>query len=109
MSKKIKVKEEGRKGVYTCEKKDVIEWLEQSDLESIHNYCGSSGSMLVGADWAKSEVINEINNSQRIGILTGRHLAGNMRHALSVITGSRLEMFDIGEITSDDLKIGEQS
>lgn len=104
MSAKIKVKQEGRENVYTCEKKDIIEWFEQSDLDMIHNYL--PGPIMLGADWAKSQVIEEINKSQRIGILTGSALAGNMRHSLSVIVGNELKMFDIGEITSDDLDIG---
>ena len=107
MKIKIKVKQEGREDVYTCEKKDIIEWLEQSDLDTIHNYAGGHYSMMIGADWSRSSVVECINKSQRIGILTGRALAGNLRHGLSVITGSKLEMFDIGEITSDDLEIGE--
>jgi hypothetical protein len=107
MKSKIKVKKEGRDGVYTCEKKDVIKWLEQSDLDLIHNYAGNRCSIMIGADWTKLQVIEEINESQRIGILTGSALAGNIRHGLSVITGNKLEMFDIGEITGDDLEIGD--
>ena len=73
----------------------------------IHNFGGNSGPIMIGADWKKSEVIKEINQSQRIGLLTGSALAGNRGHGLSVITGNKLEMFDIGEITDDDLDVGE--
>lgn len=104
----IKVKQEGREDIYTCEKEDITKWLEQSDLDLIHNYAGgNSGGMMIGGDWMKSQVIETINKSQRIAILTGRALAGNMRHGLSVIVSNKLEMFDIGEITIDDLEIGE--
>ena len=104
---KIKVKPEGRKGVYTCEKKDIVEWLEQSDMDTVHNYGGNSSPLMIGADWEKSTVIEQVNKSSRIGILTGSALTSNLRHGLSVITGNKLEMFDIGEITDDDLDIGE--
>jgi hypothetical protein len=106
---KIKVKPEGRKGVYTCEREDIIEWLEQSGIDTFHNYNGSSGPLMIGADWEKSEVIKEINKSDRIGILTGSALSNNLRHGLSVITGNKLEMFDIGEITDYDLDIGDNN
>ena len=104
---RIKVKPEGRKGVYTCEKSDIIEWLKKSEMDMIHNYSGVNGVMLLGADWSKLQVIEQVSNSDRIGILTGNALIGNLRHGLSVITGMTLEMFDIGEITEDDLEIGE--
>jgi hypothetical protein len=107
MSDKLKVKQEGREGVYTCKKTDIIEWLEQSDLDLIHNYAGGASPVMIGADWTKSQVIEQINNSQQIGILTGSALAGNLRHGLSVISDNKLEMFDIGEIANDDLDIGE--
>lgn len=104
---KIKVKPEGRDGVYTCEKEDIIEWLEKGDIDTIHNFRGNSASMFIGADWEKSSVIETINKSDRIAILTGSALANNLRHGLSVVTGNRLEMFDIGEITDDDLDVQE--
>jgi len=107
MDAKIKVKKEGREGVYTCKQEDIIEWLEQSDLDLIHNYTGGNGPLVIGADWTKLQVIEQIRKSERIGILTGGALMGNLRHGLSVIANNKLEMFDIGEITGDDLEIGE--
>ena len=104
---KIKVEPEGREGVYTCKKEDIVEWLKKNNMDMIHNYGGNSAPFMIGADWGKSQVIAEINRSSRIGILTGSALSNNLRHGLSVITGDKLEMFDIGEITDDDLDIKE--
>ena len=100
---KLKVTPEGREGVYLCEKADIIEWLEESGLKTIHNYI--PGPIMLGCDWELSSVIEEINKSKRIGILTGDAQKHNMRHALSVISDNQLKIFDIGEIKEEDLEI----
>jgi len=101
---RLKVKPEGREGVYLCEKEDIIQWLNESGLELIHNYI-AGGPCMIGCDWDLESVIEEINKSVRIGILTGDAQRGNMRHALSVISGNQLYMFDIGEIKEEDLEV----
>ena len=100
---KLKVTPEGREGVYLCEKADIIQWLNENSFELIHNFI--AGQILLGCDWELESVIEEINNSQRIGVLTGDAQRGNMRHALLVISGNKLYMFDIGEIKEEDLEI----
>jgi len=100
---RLKVIPEGREGVYLCEKEDIIQWLNESGLELIHNYI--AGQIMFGCDWELKSVIEEINKSQRIGILTGDAQRDNMRHALSVISGNKLYMFDIGEIKEEDLEV----
>lgn len=101
---KIKVKPEGREGIFTVEKKDIIEWLKQYPEDEIHNFSPLS-NIAIGAGWDKEDVIETIESSNRIAILTGKHKRSNLNHALSVVTSVRLDMFDIGDITLDDLEI----
>ena len=101
---KIKVTPEGREGIYLVTKEDIIEWLEESGLETIHSFLPAHGLML-GCDCELSDVIEEINRSERLGILTGEAFMGNGRHALSVISNNQLKMFDIGEIKEEDLEV----
>ena len=100
---RLKVTPEGREGIYLVTKEDMIEWLEENGLETIHNYI--PGQVMIGCDWGLEEVIKEINKSERLGILTGEALQDNMRHALSVISNNQLKIFDIGEIKEEDLEI----
>ena len=100
----IRVRPEGREDVYLVEKKDIIKWLKKYREKKIHNFIGA-GPMAIGADWDKGSVIEKIKRSDRIAILTGEALKGNLRHALSVIAKNKLYMFDIGEITETDLDI----
>ncbi len=101
---KIKVKPEGRDGVYLCEKEEAIKYVKSFPEEQIHNFI-TSGLALLGAGWKKDSVIKEINRSERVAILTGDALKQNFRHSLSVISNNKLYLFDIGEITDKDLEI----
>lgn len=101
---KIRVAPEGRDGVYLCEKNEAVKYVESFPEEQIHNFI-MGGPCLLGADWDKESVIEEINRSERIAILTGDALKDNYRHSLSVISNNKLYMFDIGEITDKDLEI----
>jgi len=102
--KKIKVKKEGRKDIWIVENEEMIRWLKENWKGKIHNFLDSPG-MLLGADWSKASVIKEIKGADKIGILTGKAQNQNLRHALSVIKGSELKMFDIGEVTEEDLEL----
>ena len=64
-----------------------------------------NGSVMLGIDGSKESTIEDVKKSERLAILTGNSLANNMRHALSVITNNKLKIFDIGEITENDLLI----
>ena len=71
----------------------------------IHNFI-QAGSTFLGADWKKETVIEKINHKDSIAaILTGEHYNGNMSHALSVTDFKTLYMFDIGEVTFDQLDV----
>lgn len=104
MSDRIKVKPEGREGVWLVEQAEIIRWLENSDMDQIHNYL-SAGPMLLGADWDKDTVIEECRKAERIAVLTGDAWREQRKHALAVIVSNTLKIFDIGEITTDDLII----
>ncbi len=104
---KFKVKPEGRDGVWLAEEKNVIAWLKSYRKKKIHNFLGDTGAILIGVDWDKKAVVEKLEVSNRVAILTGAAFRRNMRHALSVIAQDSLYMFDIGEITEDDLEITE--
>jgi hypothetical protein len=103
----IKVTPEGRGGVWIADKDSVIDFLFEYEDDEIHNYIGGSGTFF-GADWSVDSVIDKVKSSERIAILTGDSFKNNLRHALSVISGNELFMFDIGEIEEGNLNIGEQ-
>jgi hypothetical protein len=109
MDMKLKVKPEGREGVWLADKKNVSQWLlEQSWEDSqIHNYIGG-GAMLIGANWPVVKVIEWVNKCARLAVLTGDAQRTNMGHALAVIgKDDRLDMFDIGKIAEKDLEAVE--
>ncbi len=100
---KIKATPEGRDGVWNVEKADILNWLKQYPENSIHNFL-PNGSLMLGCDYTKKMVIDEIKKAERIAILTGDSLKGNFNHALSVIVDNKLTVFDIGVITDADIE-----
>ena len=101
---KIKVKLEGRVGVWLIDKDEAIKLINNYSDDMIHNFV-SAPFGVIGADWHKEDVIETVNNSERIALLTGDALKQNFRHALSVIEDNELYMFDVGEIANGDLQI----
>ncbi len=102
----IEVTPEGRDGVWLAEKQSVIDFLNKYKEDQIHNFL--PGRIMMGADWDKQAVIESVIDAERIAILTGESLKHNLRHALSVIKNNKLLMFDIGDITEDNLNKGER-
>ncbi len=108
----IKVKPEGREGVWIAKKDSVIDFLQTYEEEQIHTYEEEQihnympgGWAVMGADWDKKRVIEETQKADRIAILTGESLKHNLMHALAVIVNNKLLMFDIGEITDEQLEV----
>ena len=99
---KIKAVPEGREGIYTVDKQDMVEWLITYPESQIHNFI-PTGSMMLGADWDKESVIKEVEQADRIAVLTGGARRHNLNHSLAVITKNVLRVFDIGEITDQDI------
>ena len=98
----IKVKPEGRDGVWLPDEDSLIAYIGELD-EPIHNFIVSS-TTFIGADWPKDGVIRFIQQADKLGLLTGESFRVNMHHALSVIKDEQLYMFDIGEINEADLE-----
>ena len=101
--KKLKVKKEGRKGIYLPERKDLKEFIKARKLKQIHNFI-PSGAMMIGADHSLKSVLKDIDDCERLAIVIQN---ANMGHCLSLILkderGERLEVYDIGKITEEDL------
>ena len=101
---KIKVKPEGREGVWLPEKDSLVDFLLNYECDYIHNIDPNSNLML-GADHSKESVIDDVNNAESLALLTGASYRNNMGHALSVIKDNRLHMFDIGELLENDIEV----
>jgi len=104
MNTKIKVKPEGRNGLWIPEKESVIDFLNNFNDTHIHNMLPNGGTIL-GCDFSKEETIKQIKESERLAIATGSALVTNMQHALAVIIDNKLSLFNIGEIEESDLLI----
>lgn len=100
---KIKVKPEGREGVWLPEKESLKQFLVDKKIDPIHNFV-PSGMMFIGADHDQKSVLEDIDKADSLAILTGKAQGQNIGHALSLITGEKMEMYDIGEITEEDLE-----
>lgn len=103
---KLKVKPEGREGIWLVEKSDLKEWIAEQRFEKIHNYV-NTGGIVIGADHDVESVLSDIDRADRLAVLTGDAQRGNFGHALSLITNEKMEMYDIGKITEDILVILE--
>jgi hypothetical protein len=104
MTPKIAVVSEGRADVWLADADSLKAWITAQGWEKIHNMI-PTGPMVLGADHDVADVLTDIDRADRIGILTGDAQRGNMAHALSLITGDRMEMYDIGPVTEDDLEV----
>ena len=102
---KIKVTPEGRDGIWLVEKNDLKMFLKTKDLQYVHNFPITSSTVFVGADHKIDSVMDDIDRAERVALLTGEAKQNNLNHALSLVIDNRLEIFDIGELTEDDLVI----
>ena len=100
----IKCKPEGRPEIYIPEKESLKEWIKFKGFKQIHNFI-PGGMMLIGADHSVESVLEDIDNSDRIALVTGKQAGTNIGHELAIILNNRLEMYDIGKITPDDLEV----
>lgn len=102
---RIEVTPEGRDGVWIPNKDSLVKFLENYNDKFIHSFI--TGPVMMGVDRSTESVIKDVGSADRLAILTGESFKGNMRHSLSVIKNKELEIFDIGEITENDLNILE--
>lgn len=101
---KIKVIPEGREGLYmVTDKESLKDFIKSKNFEHIHNMVQSS-MMVIGADHSVESVLNDIDKGERIAVLTGDAVSRNLGHSMA-IADDKLEMYDIGEITEEDLDV----
>ena len=101
---KISVQPEGREGVYLPDRESLKAWIVDKGFEYIHSYI-DGGPFVIGADHDPASVLDDIDSGERLAILTGDAARGNLGHALAIIRNNKLEMYDIGEVTKDDLDL----
>ena len=99
---KIKVKPEGRKNIWLPDKDSLIDFVNDRCGDTIHNFIPTRNIML-GADHSKIGVLRDIQNADRLAIFTDP--TANMGHALALIGNNKLECYDIGKITQEDIEI----
>jgi len=98
---KIKVKKEGRPNIYIPEKESLKDYIKSKKIKKIHNFI-PSGMMILGADHDVKSVLFDIDRAERLAIFTDD---SNMGHSLSLIYNNRLECYDIGKISEENLII----
>lgn len=101
---KIKATKEGRDGIYIPEKESLIAWVKAQNFEQIHNFI-PTGNMMLGADHSVESVLEDITKADRLAVLTGDAQSNNLGHALSIIRNDKMEMYDIGKLTNDDIEL----
>jgi hypothetical protein len=100
---KIKCIPEGRKDIYVPDKESLKQWIKSKDFKQIHNF--KTGGMMIGADHDVDSVLEDIDNSERLALVIGKQAGQNFGHSLAIVQNNRLELYDIGKITEDDLEI----
>lgn len=98
---KIKVKPEGRENIYIPEAESLKAWIKSKKFKQIHNFI-PGGFMIIGADHDVKGVLQDIDNAERLALTLGGQ---NMGHELAIITDNKLEVYDIGKLTLEDLEI----
>lgn len=104
---RITVTAEGRDNIYTPDKQNLIDWIQDKSFDVIHHFM-PRGKTLIGADWEPDSVINAINNADQIALTIGNQWKHNYKHALAIITNNSLDLYDIGEISVEDLDVGAE-
>lgn len=103
-SYKIKVIPEGRKDIWVPEKNSLKKYILSKKFDYIHNIIPIE-LYNIGADHDVSSVIEDIDKSERLAIFTDKSM--NIGHSLALINNNKLECYDIGVITEDNLIINK--
>ncbi len=104
---KISASPEGRNNIYIPDPDSLIAWIEAQNFKYIHNFIPQS-QMMIGADHDPKSVIQDIRDAERLALTTGDEWQNNMKHALSIIRNNKLEVYDIGELTDEDIESIDQ-
>jgi len=101
---KIKVKPEGREGIYLITNEEAIKLVKSIKSKHVHHqYQG--GTMMIGADWDKKEVLEHLKKVKKIAIVIEPNLT--IGHHLVTVTKTKRNAFDVGEITKKELEISK--
>lgn len=106
---KIAVQPEGREGLWLADRGSLKAYIVAQGFETIHNFSALNAPLMIGADHEVDGVLVDIDEADRVAVLTGDARRENLNHALALVMPprgalpERLEMYDIGEITEDDL------
>jgi hypothetical protein len=100
--KKLQVEAEGRAGIFIPDKASLKSFIRGRKLKQIHNFI-PSGMMMLGADHDVKGVMEDIDRADRLAVFTDPH--ANMGHSLALIFKNKLECYDIGKITEEELEI----
>lgn len=103
---KLKVKREGREGIYIPERKSLKAFIKARKLKQIHNFI-ACGPTMVGADHDVESVLKDIDRADRLAVFTDP--TQNMDHSLVLIHRNNLECYDIGKISESELDIEYRS
>lgn len=103
---KVKVKPEGREGIYLATPAQACKFIDQLGYKHIHNFLANDdSSMIIGADWSVKSVKELLNKKGvRIAFITSNE-GVFANHRLVVVDGYDRNIFDIGEITDEDFEI----
>lgn len=100
---KIKVKPEGRKDIWIpTSKSNLKKWIRSKKFAQIHNFIPSE-LFMIGADHSVESVLKDIDKADRFAVFTD--ISANMGHSLALIHNEKLECYDIGKLTENDLEI----
>lgn len=102
---KIKCTPEGRPEIYIPEKESLKSWIKEKGFKSIHHF--STGGMMIGADHDVDGVLEDIDKGERVALVTGKQAGINFGHELAIISNNKLELYDIGKITEEDIELLE--
>lgn len=99
---KLKVTVEGRKDIWIPNRESLKQFIKSKDFEMIHNFIPTRG-MIIGADHDVASVLTDVDNGDRFAVFTDP--LANMGHSLAIIKNEKLECYNIGKISKDDLEI----
>lgn len=107
LSDKLRVTPEGRTNIFLVERAEIIRYIVTRDVSRFHCRSDINSRIDSGCDMNRREVVDMIAVADRIAVTTGDAYLNNYRHALSVIKGNELYLFDIGMFNGENLEVIE--
>lgn len=111
---------EGYEGFFLPDRESLKAFIRATGQKKIHNFV-VPGGMALGADHDVGGVLDDIDRAERVAVATGPAAAHNIGHSLALVMPpddspryeglpprpQRLEMYDIGHLTEEDLEVVE--